>query len=70
MELSKVEMELSKTEMECSKAEVSVGKSEAKLAKIMFALFALPLGYGTWLIILALREKYVYKKFIKSQHNA
>jgi hypothetical protein len=70
MDLSRIDMELSKAEMEVSKAEVSVGKSEAKLAKIIFALFTLPLGYGIWLIILALRKEYIYKKFIRSQYKA
>jgi hypothetical protein len=56
MALSRADMELSNAEMDPSNAEVSVGKSEAKLAKITFALFMLPLGYGLALIILALRK--------------
>jgi hypothetical protein len=71
--LSKAEMSLSRAEVELSKAETSVGKVEAvwmRWAKITIVLLFAPIRYGVSLIILALREYYVYKKFIKSQNNA
>lgn len=70
MSLSRADMELSRADMELFKAEVSAGRSEAIIAKVTFALFMLPLGYGLALIILALREEYVHKKFLKSQTKA
>ena len=59
--------------MELSKAEASVGRFETfwiKWAKITIVLFLILAVYGIWIIIVAERDEYAYKKFIKSQFNA
>ena len=71
--LSKADTQLSKAEMDLSKADVSFGGFKAAWidsAEITIVLLGAPVVYGLWLIILALREEYVYKKFIKKQNNA
>jgi hypothetical protein len=72
-ELSKTLMSLSRADMELSKAEASFGRLEAawiKWAKITIVLLLAVMTYGMSLIILALREEAVYKKFIKRQYKA
>jgi hypothetical protein len=56
--------------MALSRAEAAEGKFEAtwaKWAKITIVLLAGAMVYYLWIIILALREDYTYKKFLKKQ---
>lgn len=72
MAASRAEMALSRAEMDFSKAEISVGGFEAvwsKWAKITIALFVLVMAYGIWIVIVAGRDQYVHKKFVKSQNK-
>jgi hypothetical protein len=63
-------MELFRADMALFRAEVSVGKREAvwtRWATITIGpLLAGTLVYGFSIVILALREGYVHKQFIKS----
>ena len=71
-ELSKADIELSKAEIDLSKAEAAEGRLEAawaRSAKVGIIGLSVAMVYVIWLIILALREEYVYKKLIKSQAN-
>jgi hypothetical protein len=66
-------MSLSSADMALSKAEVSIGKREAlwiKWAKITIVLLLASMVYGISLIILALREEYVYKKSLNNRNKA
>jgi hypothetical protein len=59
--------------MELSRAETSVGKLEAiwiKCARIAIASLLAPMLVGFGLIILALREEYVYKKSFNRRFKA
>jgi hypothetical protein len=59
--------------MELSRAEASIGRAEAawvKHAKITIVMLLALMIVGVGLIILALREDYVYKKYVKRQINA
>jgi len=54
-------MALSSAEMELSRAEESVGKLEAawiKWAKITIVLLLVPVIYGAWIVIVALRDEW------------
>ena len=69
-ELSKALISLSRADMALSKAEASVSKLEAvwiKAAKITIVGLLGAIVYGLWIIILALREEYIYKKSLKQQ---
>jgi hypothetical protein len=71
-EFSRVLSALSSAEMELSKAEASVGELEevwSKAAKFTIVGLLIAMVYGVSIIILALREEYVYKKAIKRQNN-
>jgi hypothetical protein len=71
--LSKADTQLSKAEIDLSKAEASEGRLEAvwvRSAKVAIIGLTGAVLTACWLIIVALREEYVYKKFLKSQHNA
>jgi hypothetical protein len=74
--LSRADMALSRAEMEVSKAETSVGRLGAfwsRWAKITIILFLVPIIYGAWIIIVALREDYVFlamqEKVLKSEEE-
>lgn len=57
---SRAEMAVSRAEMELSKAEASVGINEAlwnRWVKITIFLFLALIGYGAWIVIVALREE-------------
>jgi hypothetical protein len=68
-EVSRALMSLSRADMELSKAEASVGRFQAlwiKSAKITIVMLLSAMICGVILIILALREDYVYKKGFKT----
>ena len=70
--LSRADMALSRAEMELSKAETSVGRLEAawiKWAKITIALLFFVVVYGIWIIVVAVREEYVYKTSLSYGHS-
>jgi hypothetical protein len=66
-------MQLSKAEMDLSKAEASEGRLEAvwvKSAIVAIIGLSAVILWCLWCIIVALREEYVYKKFLRRQHDA
>jgi hypothetical protein len=72
-ELSRDVIALSRADIALSKAEASLGAFEAawiKGAKITIVLLLASMVYGLSLVILALREEYVYKKSVNKSFNA